>query len=42
MIQRDMGRQFTDTEQDEVEEEEEVIEDGLGKENHWPMIQSIG
>lgn len=29
-----MGRQFTDTEQDEVEEEEEVIEDGLGKENH--------
>lgn len=41
MIQRDMGRQFTDTEQDEVEEEE-VIEDGLGKENHWPMIQSIG
>lgn len=33
MIQRDMGRQFTDTEQDEVEEEE-VIEDGLGKENH--------
>lgn len=41
MIQRDMGRQFTDTEQDEVEEEE-VIEDGFGKENHWPMIQSIG